>query len=207
MTNTPDVELRRVQNVYNRVAARYDLLIAPIERLITGDGREWAIAQARGQVLEIGTGTGRTLAGLPAMPPPIGLDVSFAMLGEAARRTSASGAVLIAADAAHLPLADGSVDIVISTLTLCAMPNPAATLAEARRVLRASGALVLLEHSTSDNSLVAAGQRLLEKWTAPHYGEHLTRDIESMVSQAGFTLDQVTRRRGGLIRRVLASPR
>ncbi len=206
MSALHDPELRRVQQVYNRVAARYDRFIAPIERLLVGDGREWAISQSGGQVLEIGTGTGRTLAGLPGTPRPIGLDISSSMLGQAARRIRPRAAVLIVADAANLPIADASIDTVISTLTMCAMPNPAAILVEARRVLRPDGVLVLLEHSTADNAVIASGHRLLEKWTGPHYGEHLTRETEAMVSAAGFTLQEVSRRRGGLIRRVVARP-
>jgi len=198
--------LTRTRQVYDAVASRYDQLIAPVERLLVGDGRRWGAGQARGQVLEIGTGTGRTLTELPADPAAVGVDISLGMLHQAGSRARDAGAVLLAADAARLPLTDASMDTVISTLTLCAMPDPAATLTETRRVLRPDGRLILLEHSTAGSPVLAALQRALERWTIPRYGEHLTREPAALAVAAGFTLEHTSSHRGGLVRRVIARP-
>ncbi|HTJ72477.1 MAG TPA: hypothetical protein VL551_33365 [Actinospica sp.] len=46
----------------------------------------------------------------------------------------------------------------------------------------------LTEHSTSPWRVIAAFQRLIERWTAPSFGEHLTRQPEALAAQAGFTI-------------------
>lgn len=197
-------ELRRTRRTYDAFAGRYDAVIAPVERLLVGASREWAAALARGRVLEIGTGTGRTLSAVRCDDVAIGVDVSVGMLRQAAGRARRVGAALVAADAARLPLGDASVDTVVSTLTMCAMPDPADTLREVRRVLRPGGRLVMVEHATAGSPVVAAAQRLLERWTIPRFGEHLTREPEALVRAAGFVVEHASRHRGGLVRRVVA---
>ncbi|MBR7830746.1 class I SAM-dependent methyltransferase [Actinospica sp. MGRD01-02] len=202
---------RRRAELYDRLAPCYDVLIAPFEKLLLADARLWAARIARGRTLEIGTGTGRTLAELrhalgAQAPAPVGVDVSLGMLTRAAARTRALRATVIAADAARLPLAAATIDTAVSTLTLCAMPEPLAVLTEVRRVLRPDGQLVLIEHSTSSWRAIAALQRLLEHWTAPRFGEHLTREPEVLAAQAGFTIVHSEARLGGIVRRVIARP-
>jgi ubiquinone/menaquinone biosynthesis C-methylase UbiE len=92
--------------LYDRLAPFYDRLIAPFEGLLIAGARQWAARIARGRTLEIGAGTGRTLAELRHTPAaeestPIGVDVSTGMLARAAARTRGGRATLIAADAAR----------------------------------------------------------------------------------------------------------
>jgi ubiquinone/menaquinone biosynthesis C-methylase UbiE len=211
MTSGGDGGWRRRAELYDRLAPFYDWLIAPFEKLLLGGARSWAARMARGRTLEIGTGTGRTLVGLGQVlgvdgPAPVGLDVSVGMLARAAALTRSQRTTLIAADAARLPFADASIDTAVSTLTLCAMPDPLAVLVEVRRVLRTDGQVVLIEHSTSSWRAIAALQRLLERWTAPRFGEHLTRQPEALAAQAGFTIVHAETRLGGVLRRVIARP-
>lgn len=202
---------RRHAELYDRLAPYYDRLIAPFEKLLLVDARPWAARIAHGRTLEIGTGTGRTLAELrhalgAQAPAPVGADVSLGMLARAAARGSGQPITLIAADAAHLPFAAATIDTAVSTLTLCTMPDPLAALTEVRRVLRPDGQLVLIEHSTSSWRVIAALQRLLERWTAPRFGEHLTRRPEALAAQAGFAIIHAEARLGGIVRRVIARP-
>ncbi|MBR7828200.1 class I SAM-dependent methyltransferase [Actinospica sp. MGRD01-02] len=94
------------------------------------------LARPHAEVFELEIGTGKEGRALTEVrhklgaqePAPIGLDVSRGMLALAAARTRDSHAQpraeLIAADAARLPIAAASIDAVVSTLTLCAMPDP-----------------------------------------------------------------------------------
>lgn len=62
---TPANETERVRAIYDRMAGGYDHMIATWERLLFKDGRQWVCSQARGDVLEIGVGTGRNLDAYP----------------------------------------------------------------------------------------------------------------------------------------------
>ena len=56
-----DPETERVRRIWEKLAPRYDKDIKIFERLLFAGGREWVAAQAKGEVLEIGVGTGETL--------------------------------------------------------------------------------------------------------------------------------------------------
>lgn len=167
---------------WDRVAARYDAATGLLERRLLSRGRSWAVSRARGRVLEIGIGTG---ANLPHYDPGVrltGVDASTAMLEEARAKTGAgTGRVgpqevqLLPADAGDLPFDDQSFDTVVSTYVLCCVPDLDRALAEAVRVLRPGGDLLLADHVESTWGPVRWGQRTLERVTVPSVEEHFTR--------------------------------
>lgn len=157
--------------------------------------RQWVLANARGRVLEIGVGTG---INLPLYGPPtervIAIDPAPALLKRA--RRAAKGArvpvEIVQASAEHLPLDDQSIDTIVSTWTMCSLPDPAAALTEMRRVLRPDGALVFVEHGASPEPTIRRWQtRLDPMWTRLAGGCHLAREIDGMVRDAGFDLQHV----------------
>lgn len=132
-------------DVVGRVSAHYDGR-APsydeslMHRSLAEAVAERALAHAPGLLLDVGTGTGLVLrAGLArdASVRAVGLDRSPGMLA-VARRT-VPDALLVLADAARLPLADGCVDVVTCVTVLHLLPDPTAAMAEWRRVLRPGG--------------------------------------------------------------------
>ena len=107
------------------------------------------LAAARGAILEIGPGTGLNLPCYPAEVTTITAAVPGGVIDPRAQeRAEARGLALQVLDARAeaLPLADGSVDTAVSTFVLCTVADPAAAIAELRRVLRPDGRLLLLEH-------------------------------------------------------------
>jgi SAM-dependent methyltransferase len=91
-----------------------------------------------------------------------------------------------------LPFEDKSFDTVVCTFTLCSVHTPAAALAEARRVLRPSGALLFCEHGLSPDPGVAKWQRRIEPiWKRIAGGCHLTRPVAGAIAAAGFRLQDV----------------
>lgn len=120
-----DAETARVRGIYEAMAPRYDRVIAVAERLLFGDGRRWACAQASGQVLEAAVGTGRNLACYPADVQLTGVELTPGMLAQAQARaeTHHRRVDLRLGDAEHLTCPDATFDTVLATLTLCSIPD------------------------------------------------------------------------------------
>lgn len=91
-----------------------------------------------------------------------------------------------------LPLADASVDTVVSTWTLCSIPNAIDALHEMKRVLKPGGSFVFLEHGRAPDLRVVAWQdRLTPMWKRFTGGCHLNRKIDDLITAAGFKIDNL----------------
>ena len=184
----------------------YDACCAIVERLGLGRWRRWLVGGAEGRTLDVGCGTGRNLPHFDARARVIGLDPARDSLLAARRR--APRVPLVQGDAQALPFRDGVFDTVISGLVFCSVPDPTRGLAEVRRVLRAGGALRMLEHVRATGGLKARFQdRCQPLWTRISGGCHWNRETERTVEAAGFRIDVSTRRAKGDLRRFIARPR
>lgn len=156
--------------------------------------RARAVAGAKGRVLEIGIGSGLNLPFYGgAVEEIIGIDSSPEMLVLAERNAAVSSVAgktqLLEGSAERLTLDDRSVDTVVVTWTLCSIPDPAAALTEARRVLRPGGSLHFAEHGRSPDASVAKWQdRLTPLWRICSGGCHLNRKTDDLLRSAGFRL-------------------
>ena len=95
----------------------------------------------------------------------------------------------------HLGLPDESVDTVVSTLTFCTIPDPGRASAEAFRVLRPGGRMVVAEHGPSSNRVVDAAMRAVDPLAIRYGHDHLRRDPVPYLTAAGFEIE-TTRRSG-----------
>lgn len=156
MTAMPDAGdwKRRDALHHDREAARYDRLIgrefAPYQALWTADPWAARLAAAGARVvLDIGCGTGRTALPVAAAGPAVvALDLSRGMLQQlvaAARHGGHDRIWPVIGDAERLPLADGAVDGIVCQGVLHHLPNVAAAVSEADRVLSRGGWLLLAE--------------------------------------------------------------
>lgn len=152
--------------------------------------RQRAISQAEGRVLEIGTGSGLNLAFYPrAVTEVLGLDPHPRLLAMARRKQCSRRWTAVEGSAHAIPLSDASVDTVVSTWTLCSIPDVARALGEARRVLRPGGKLLFVEHGLAPDESVRRWQhRLNPAWKRVAGGCHLNRPIPELVQQAGFDI-------------------
>ena len=154
--------------------------------------RQAIVPAATGRVLEIGAGSclnlpfyGDAVMRLHALEP------SEAMLDMArAKRSSVRFPIeFIAGSAEEIPLASGSIDTVVTTWSLCTIPDAARALREARRVLVPGGTLLFVEHGQSPDASVAQWQRQLDPlWCRIAGGCHLHRCIDRLVSASGFRI-------------------
>lgn len=144
----------------------------------------------RGEVVEIGFGSGLNLPHLPASVERV-LAVDPALVGRrlAARRLAATPVPVdfVGLDGEHLPLGDATVDAALSTFTMCTIPDVAQALREVHRVLRPGGELHFLEHGLSPEHSVARWQhRLTPIQRRVAGGCHLDRPIDELVAASGF---------------------
>ncbi len=155
--------------------------------------RSLIVPQAHGDVLELGAGGGINAAFYdPAKVKSLhGIDPSAALLDRArhAWKASAIPAHIHAGVAEALPFPDGSFDTVVTTFTLCSVDDHAASLAEARRVLRPGGRLLFLEHGAAPDAGPARWQRRIEPlWRRMAGNCHLTRPVTAAIAKSGFSV-------------------
>ena len=154
--------------------------------------RRELVGNARGRVVEIGAGTGLNVAHYPDEITELVLtEPDAAMRRRLARRLQRDGHVarIVDAPAERLPLADASVDTVVSTLVLCTVNDPERTLGEIARVLRPDGQLLFIEHVRASSRFLAACQDyLLRPWRSFAGGCHCNRATVELMRACGFTI-------------------
>ncbi len=169
-----------------------NLLLASRE---VGRHRSEAVRGLAGTVLEIGFGSGLNVPFYPSEVEQV-LAVEPSSVGRklASRRVAAAMTPIrhVGLDGQDLALEDGSVDAVLSTFTLCTIPDASAALGELRRVLRPGGALHVLEHGLAPDPAVAARQHRLNGMQQRLFGGcNLDRPMDRIVDAAGFDVDQL----------------
>jgi ubiquinone/menaquinone biosynthesis C-methylase UbiE len=154
--------------------------------------RQRVVTAARGRVLEIGIGSGLNLPFYgPGVSEIIGLEPSQALIGMASRQARAHERAVsfLRGSAEAIPLDTASVDTVVTTWTLCSIPNAVTALSEMRRVLRPGGDLLFAEHGRAPDRWVARWQDWLTPvWKPLAGGCHLNRPIADRIRAAGFNL-------------------
>jgi ubiquinone/menaquinone biosynthesis C-methylase UbiE len=160
---------------------------------VLGPYRTRTVGAAEGRVLEIGVGSGLNLPLYGSrVTAVVGIEPSPPLLRRARRHAARPPVELIEGTAEALPLEDKSVDTVVTTWTLCSIPDAVRALAEARRVLRPGGALLFVEHGRAPEPSVARWQdRLDPLWSRLAGGCHLDRPIDVLIQAAGFRLDRL----------------
>lgn len=178
----------QARDVWAHVGARiYDPFLALAERRSMAAHRRALLGHAAGRVLELGAGTGLNLAHYPPHVRELVLtEPERAMRVRLERRVARSGrsAVVVAASADALPFDDGSFDTVVSTMVLCTVPDPAAALAEVRRVLARGGRLLFVEHVRAVSGRLARWQdRLAGPWAAFAQGCRCDRATDELLAR------------------------
>jgi len=196
-----DPETERIRLIYDRRAAR-----AAGDPPGGGGAVRWLCSQAQGDTLEVGIGRGRTLAHYPSHVRLSGVELSSVALRLAERRALDLGlmASLRLGDASALPYPAEHFDTVVFCMVLCTIPDDSAAVAEAARVLRPGGRLLLLEHVRASNLIVRSLERLLDPITVRRQGDHLLREPLDHVLAQGLEVELLERRWLGVEERLVA---
>ncbi len=155
--------------------------------------RSRVCAELHGTVVEIGFGSGLNIPHYPSTVETVhAVEPAKLSVDIAAKRIKAGNAHISHTElnGEHIDLPSASADSVLSTWTLCSIPNVTAALTEIRRVLKPGGLLHFVEHGIAPDSKVASRQHRIEPFTKPLFGGcHLTRDIPAMLVEAGFEIE------------------
>jgi methyltransferase OMS1 len=196
--------------LYDAEAATYDSAYSGsvVSRAIQFDKlRESVTSKASGAVLELGVGTGLNLPlyKASAVSSVFGIDVSAGMLEQAQRRVAAlpigKRVQLELGDASALPFDNDRFDTVVDTFSLCVFEKPGGVLAEAKRVLKPGGRLIVLEHDDSPVSRAMAFTRGTSSIASTCAYD---QDVLALVREAGLTIRETSVAAGGFLRQVVA---
>jgi ubiquinone/menaquinone biosynthesis C-methylase UbiE len=159
--------------------------------------RTEVLQSVAGEVLEIGIGTGLNLSHYgPNVSRVRAVDPTPMLPTRMARRRAAMHfpVEITHQSAERLPYEDRTFDCVVSTWTLCTIPDAVRALGEVRRVLKPDGKFLFLEHGRSDDEKIAAWQdRLNPIQNMIGCGCNLNRRIDDLIAQAGLSITQLDR--------------
>jgi ubiquinone/menaquinone biosynthesis C-methylase UbiE len=191
--------LRRIYDAtWGRLFAfGYDRFLAAAEEAGLRDLRHELLAEATGDCLEIGAGTGLNLEHWPASGGRLVLsEPDPHMAAQLRKKVDSSGrsADVIEAPGERLPLPDDSFDTVALTLVLCTAPSPEGVLREVDRLLRPGGRFLFLEHVRAEDPGLARWQdRLHGPWYLFGNGCHCNRDTLATIQASPLEIERVER--------------
>ena len=204
--DTASRETERLRRFYGRSAKSYDRWMRFYDRLLLDGRRRSVCSRAKGRTLELGIGTGLNLSLYRRDIELVGIDVSAEMLAVARRRAHTLGldVELHVQDAQALEFPDGSFDTVVATLFLSAVPDPRRASAEAWRVLKPGGQLLLLDHGRSPIAFVGFLQRLVNPVVSRLIHVNVLLDPLDYLGLLGFKVERSERSKGGVVEEVVA---
>lgn len=156
--------------------------------------REKIIPLARGNVVEIGIGSGHNLPfyDQSKISALIGIDPDEHVWKRAEKNRALFHKPLerLGLSGESIPLADNSADTVVVTYSLCSIPDPVMALREMRRILKADGCLLFCEHGMSPDANVHKWQgRIDPLWSRLGGGCHTGRNIPALLETAGLEIE------------------
>jgi phosphatidylethanolamine/phosphatidyl-N-methylethanolamine N-methyltransferase len=162
------MDLKKVERVYTSYAGVYDHIFGKVFH----EGRESAIrnlnVQPNEKILEVGIGTGLALPMYPRHCQIVGIDFSEGMLEKAKQRAAEhqmSHVQLHRMDAGAMEFADDSFDTVVAAYVVTAVPDYRKVVNEMIRVCRPGGRIVMLNHFSNGNRLIAAVEKVISPIT------------------------------------------
>ena len=178
---------------YDRFAGGYDFYNYFAERLWYAGWRRIFFSPLKGNILEVGVGTGKNLGYYHPEAKVIGIDFSEKMLRIAKKRlirSSKKNIILKIMNAENLVFKDNSFDYVITTCVFCSVTNPIKGLKEIRRVLKPKGKLIMIEHVLSKNPLIALIEQIHNPLTKYFLGVNINRNTRQNILKAGFKIEE-----------------
>ncbi|WP_301108082.1 class I SAM-dependent methyltransferase [Sporosarcina sp.] len=172
----------------------YDLAMKPLETTRFKQLRTELVRSARGQVLEIGSGTGVNFPYYHNAEKVTAVEPNPLMSKRAFKRMKSTSVPveLHETTAESLPFADNTFDTVIATLVFCTIPDPMKALAEIRRVSKPGADVLFFEHVQMKQPILRKTQEFLNPfWKRVCDGCNLNRDTLSLIQRSGIEVKSV----------------
>ena len=194
---------------YDRLAFWYDFLEAPMERIGFASWRPKILNRIRrGRTLEVGVGTGKNLPYYPEGLSLDAIDISPRMLERARKR--AAGLNLSVnfqeMDVQELAFPDRVFDAIFATFVFCSVPDPVKGLRELRRVCKAGGELLLMEHMRPGNRGLGFLFDRLNPIVVKMMGANINRRTLDNIRLAGWRIRSEERLLSDIVRLIEAEP-
>lgn len=196
-----------IRRRYDRVAAIYDLMESPMEKMGMGSWRQELIKRAQGRGLEVGVGTGKNIEFYPENVKFTGIDISPKMLARARLRAERLGVQveLMEMDAQNLQFPDATFDTVIATCVFCSVPDPVQGLREIARVCKPEGEILFLEHVRSQQWILGPMMDFLNPVTVGLWGANINRNTVANIIAAGMYIVEQRDLSHDIVKQIIAS--
>ena len=177
-------------DVYNKLAKSYDKRNGMMERVLSKARSIFSVL--KGDVLEVGTGTGFNLKHYNRKANIVALDWSPGMVSQAYLKVKKhhldNVKEIIIGDIQKLSdyFDPESFDYVTSSCVFCSVPNPTSGLKEVFKVLKPHGKLIQIEHGLTEIKLINLGLELFDPFTLKRFGFHLNRNHFKNLENSGF---------------------
>ncbi|MDA8212815.1 MAG: methyltransferase domain-containing protein [Clostridia bacterium] len=200
-----------IKRRYNRTAYLFDLMelmSAPMQALAPDKARKKLFAKVRGNVLEVGVGTGKNLRYYPPDCTVTAIDFSPNMLARAKKKLGEAKApvTLLEMDAQAMTFPDNTFDTVVATCVFCSVPDAILGLQEIKRVCKPDGRVLLLEHMRLDKPVIGPLMDSLNPLVVRLVGANINRRTVENVRKAGLTIISVENVMGDLVKLIEARP-
>jgi ubiquinone/menaquinone biosynthesis C-methylase UbiE len=187
----------RIQQEFARQAERFGAAPAVVDPAQTQPIVDAVGRAAAARVLDLACGPGIVSAALaPQVGALVAFDLTAEMLDAARRRCAAAGLANVSFErgsATALPFVDAAFDVVVTRLAIHHFERPARVLAEAARVLKPGGRLVVADVVAADDPAKAALQNAIERLRDPSHVRMLPAvDLSRLIADAGFAIDAET---------------
>ena len=158
--------------------------------------RQKVVPLAKGKVLDIGIGSGLNIPfyNSDKIDQVVGIDPSHELieLAKGLANDSKASIELVIGSAESIPYPDNFFDTVLVTYTMCTIPNVAMANKEMWRVLKDDGRLIFCEHGLAPDKKISKWQNRIDPfWGKIAGGCHLNRDIQKLITDAGFSFESL----------------
>ncbi len=183
----------KIQNRYNRISKVYEFLEKPMDSMSMGKWNKELFKRIEGkEVLEVGVGTGKNLLMYPENLNITGIDFSNKMLEIAKDKVKDKKNIkLIEMDAQAMEFEDNTFDTVITSCVFCSVPDPVSGLKEIRRVCKANGKIIMLEHMRSNNKVAGKFMDIVNFIPLNIWGANINRETMDNLIKAGFNEEDI----------------